>query len=173
MPFVAVAESYSGPAAIAFAATSPPHLRGLVLVATFAAAPLPSWASAGARLGAGFAMQLRRPFAPLIRRILLGRHPPPELSRALDTAVRAVPPAVLARRIRDCLRWDVRGRLPEIRVPTLALLAGQDRILGAGAAVSLVGIPRLETLELAGPHLLLQREPAAAAAAILDFARRC
>jgi pimeloyl-ACP methyl ester carboxylesterase len=171
-PFVLIAESYSGPAAIAFAATAPPQLRGLVLVASFAAQPLPPWARAGARLGAGLAMLLRRPFAPLIRRVLLGRAPPPALARALDAALRAVPPAVLARRIRDCLRWDVRARLSDVRVPTLALHAGQDRILGTGAAASLLGIPRLETLTLPGPHLLLQREPAATAAAILAFAQR-
>lgn len=171
-PFILVAESYSGPAAIAFAATAPPQLLGLVLVATFAARPLPPLAHAGARVGAGLAMLLRRPFAPLIRRVLLGSHPPPALARALDDAVRGVPPDVLARRIRDCLRWDVRARLPDVRVPTLALHAGGDRILGAGAVASLRGIPRLETRTLPGPHLLLQREPAAAAAAILAFAQR-
>lgn len=171
-PFILVAESYSGPAAITYAAAAPPQLRGLVLVATFAARPLPPLAHACARAGAGAAMALRRPFAPLIRRVLLGRHPPPALSRALDAAVRSVPPAVLARRIRDCLCWDARARLPDVRVPTLALQAGADRILSAGAAASLRGIPHLETLTLAGPHLLLQRESAASAAAILAFAQR-
>src|SRR5689334_8209434 len=37
-----LAESFSGPIAISVAASSPPHLRGLILCGSFAANPLPA-----------------------------------------------------------------------------------------------------------------------------------
>jgi pimeloyl-ACP methyl ester carboxylesterase len=41
--FVLLAESYSTPLAIQFAATDPPNLKGLILCAGFAASPIRGW----------------------------------------------------------------------------------------------------------------------------------
>ena len=43
-PFVLLGESFSGPLAIAIAATPPPGLRGLILCCSFARAPAPGLA---------------------------------------------------------------------------------------------------------------------------------
>jgi pimeloyl-[acyl-carrier protein] methyl ester esterase len=49
-PFVLVAESFSTPLAIQYAATNPPDLRGLVICAGFVTTPLQGWRRFLARL---------------------------------------------------------------------------------------------------------------------------
>jgi hypothetical protein len=52
----------------------------------------------------------------------------------------------------------------------LYLQAAQDRIVFAGSARHLRGLlPAMQMVTLRGPHLLLQAEPGAAAAAISSF----
>jgi pimeloyl-ACP methyl ester carboxylesterase len=108
-----------------------------------------------------------------IRRFLAGPDAPAELVAAARAAIRAVSPAVLAHRVREVLASDVREDLRRVHVPTLALAGSQDRLVTSRAVDDLRVLGDLLEVEiLDGPHLILQRQPATAAAAIRGFLKR-
>lgn len=168
-PFLLIAESYSTPLAIRFAATHPQHLKALVLCAGFASSPVRGWR----RLAA----QLLRPFLfhlPLtehaIEHFLLGECADPALGAEVRAALSAVKPSVLAARLGEILACDVRAHLTEIVVPILYIQAENDRLVGPNSlAEILLHKPDLIVASIPGPHLLFQREPARTAKAIEDF----
>jgi len=165
-PFVLLAESFSGPVAIALAAEHPPGLAGLILCCTFARNPIPSLAGLKAVVGL---LPIWTSLIPLLHPWLLGRFSLPRLKTALGTAVQKVAPDVFRTRLREVLQIDYCGRLRQVNVPTLYLRAQQDRLLPASIVTQFAHVERLEICDLAGPHLLLQTQPQATAAAILEF----
>ncbi len=171
-PFVLVAESFSGPIAIEFAAARPPNLRGLVLCATFARNPLPpslQWLRAAAQA----ALFRVRPPAAVVRSLLLGRDAPPDLVEAVSEATRRVLPSVMAHRLRQVLDVDVESALPGIAVPVLYLAGSADRLVGLRGLKRIAArLPGLESVVLEGPHLLLQARPGEAAREIVRFCGR-
>lgn len=167
-PFVLVGESFSGPLAIRIAADPPTGLAGLVLSTTFARAPVPllSPLASLVRFAPG------RPPLALLSWVLLGRWATPQLREGLTHALRAVTPDVLRTRAAETLRVDASDVLGAIRVPVLQLVARNDRLLGASTWKELAArIPVSRTVQLPGPHLLLQTATEDAAQAISAFAR--
>lgn len=170
-PFVLVAESFSGPVALALAARRPPHLRGVVLVATFARPPV---------LGSALLLPFVGPFlfrpalpALLLRCFLVGFGAPSSLVALVAATIRGVPPRVLAHRVRAVLAVDAEAHARVCVVPVLYLRAAHDRLVPRRSARLLRdAIPGMELREVAGPHLLLQASPEAAAREIRAFLRR-
>lgn len=157
-PFVLLGESFSGPLAIRLAAERPVHLRGLILCASFATAPLRT-VPGTRRLLAQLLGQLRPPALGL-RLLLLGRDAPPELVDEVQEALVDVTPAVLAQRLNAVLRVDVRDALRWAQVPLLYLRAERDRLVGLRSWREIKEVRRdAEATWLDGPHLLLQRRP--------------
>ena len=170
-PFVLLAESYSTPLAIKYAASKPANLQGLILCAGFATSPVRGWR----RFLASF-------FAPVMfyapmpdlaaRRWLVGVDAPSSLLAAVRAAIASVEPKVLAERLRAVLTCDVREAVGKIGVPMLYIRAAQDRLVGASCADELERInPRMAIATLEGPHLLLERQAQKAADTVLDFVR--
>ena len=165
-PFVLLAESFSGPIGLHIAAEPPPGLVGLVLSTTFARAPLPIFSPFAPWLRYAPARMPTRVLSPL----LLGRWSTPALRSALGQALDDVAPDVLRHRAMLALRADVEDRLQKICLPTLVLLANQDRLMPARATAQLarqiVGA-RLHRTD--GPHLLLQTRAGDCALAVVQF----
>ncbi|MGC1520314.1 MAG: alpha/beta hydrolase, partial [Steroidobacteraceae bacterium] len=89
-----------------------------------------------------------------------------------DRAIAGVAPAVVRRRIASILAVDESAALARIRVPTLVLIARQDRVISRAATRRIAdGLPGARLAEIDGPHLLLQTQPAQCAAAVLKFLR--
>jgi pimeloyl-ACP methyl ester carboxylesterase len=166
-PYVLLGESFSGPIAIAIAASRPPGLIGLVLVCSFARNPRPmfSWL---------------RPFLPLVpfklvpadlvSPVAFGSFANARLKTALRTALAAVTSATLRRRLAAVLEVDVSSLLPSIQVPALYLRASHDRIVPRSCSEVIVrGAPQTRIVEINAPHFLLQAAPAAATQAIGHF----
>jgi pimeloyl-[acyl-carrier protein] methyl ester esterase len=170
-PFVLIAESFSTPLAIQWAATNPPNLKGLVLCAGFARSP--------ARGVWGFLCSLLGPIlfgaTPpkwAVELFLVGRNAPPSLVAAVRAAISSVLPKVLSARVRAILDCDVRAELGRIAVPVLLLQPKQDRLLSAFSLREIRRIIPDATVEVIdGPHLLLQREPQTTADIVARFAR--
>lgn len=170
--FLVLGESFSGPLAVLLASRKPPGLKGVVLCASFARSPLPSFA--------GYFRGLVRPLwfratpRPLVRRVLLGRFGSPPLARMVEEAVAAVHPAVMAARARAVLGVDVGAALRACPVPMLYLAAREDRLVSRRSFAHIKRLrPGIEAATLTGPHLLLQAAPEAAARVIRSFAASC
>lgn len=169
-PFVLLGESFSGPIALSIAAEPPAGLLGLVLCASFARSPIPllSPLASLTRFAPVRALPL-----PLLSWWLLGRWATPELESSLQRALLGVTPSVLRTRAKIALRADMTERLNAISVPTLYLRATEDRLLSRSAGEHIVSnISHARSVDIAGPHLLLQAAPQACALPIRAFARR-
>jgi pimeloyl-ACP methyl ester carboxylesterase len=169
--FVLLAESFSGPIGISIGAAPPPGLKGLILCATFASNPHPLF---GVLSGVMRRLPAPKLPTPLAAWWLFPGRGTPELRRAHSAAMRRVSMRALGGRIAAILSVDKRDLLAKITVPMLYLRANQDRVISRAAGLTILN-QRLD-IQLAkfdAPHFLLQTEPAACAAAVLDFARRC
>lgn len=168
-PYLLVAESYSTPFAIRFAASRPPHLQGVVLCAGFASSPLRGWRQKATFIASRFIFYLQ-PSRYLLENFLIGKGADPALLKQLQTSIAAVKPKVFAARLREVLNCDVRGDLTKIAVPTLYIQAKGDRLVGPDSLSEVLALkPDVVVEKIAGPHLLFQREPVKAAAAIARF----
>jgi pimeloyl-[acyl-carrier protein] methyl ester esterase len=170
-PFMLLAESFSTPLAMQYAATNPAHLEGLILCAGFATSPVRGWRRS---LGLLLAPLLCRvPFPNLGAKLwLVGPDAPTSLLTAVRCAILSVQPRVLVARLRAVLQCEVRADLNQIAVPILYLQAKGDRLVSASCLEEIRRIkPQVKVASLEGPHLLLQRQPRIAAEAVVDFVR--
>jgi pimeloyl-[acyl-carrier protein] methyl ester esterase len=165
-PFVLLAESFSGPLAIRLAAQRPPHLKALILVATFAHTPrvIPRFLTANPAL-----TQIPIPNA-VIRFALLGKLGSNRQLDELKKALRSVKPAVLSKRLREISCCDVRAHVSQISVPTLYIQATGDRLINANSALEMKTLkPEMQMIRIEGPHLILQTQPELASLAVNEF----
>jgi pimeloyl-ACP methyl ester carboxylesterase len=158
-PVMLIAESFSGPIAISIAASPPPNLKRLVLVATFDRPPAPSFLAPFIR----DLMFRRAPPALFIRTSMLGEGATDEDVERVQEAIRRVDGTVLANRLRAVLRVDVREKSAAIQLPVLRLAASKDRLVRRALTAPSTHW-RAETID--GPHLLLQQRPGECAEAI-------
>ncbi|WP_426106816.1 alpha/beta fold hydrolase [Massilia sp. TSP1-1-2] len=166
-PFVLLGESFSGPVAIALAASSPPGLVALILCCSFARNPAPALTLFKHVLGA---LPMSASLTGLIAPLLLGSASTPLLREALRAAIGKVSAAVMRARLRAVLDCDYSTLMRAVVVPVLYLQAAQDRVVAAGAARYLATLqPQLHIVPIAGPHLLLQAAPVTAALAVRRF----
>jgi pimeloyl-[acyl-carrier protein] methyl ester esterase len=168
-PFVLLGESFSGPLAIRIAARAPPGLAAVILSASFARNPFP-WL--------GWARPLARwlPLKSLPRWVraplMWGSASPQRAPAKMERAMAGVSPAVIRHRIAALLAVDESAALSRIRLPTLLLTAGNDRVIPRSAARWILkSLPGAQVVQIDGPHLLLQTRPAECAAAVLEFMR--
>ena len=171
-PFVLLGESFSGPLAIRIASQQPSGLCALVLVATFHRRPVSSWLALGKTFARGPVFS-RPPPAFVIRQMLAGRDAPDALVRGFQASSASVRSDVLALRVRAALEVDVSSALAEVRVPIVYFAARHDALVRAAIPDEMRAlVPSLEVHSFATPHLLLQRQPREAAAALAEFAAR-
>jgi pimeloyl-[acyl-carrier protein] methyl ester esterase len=167
-----IAESFSTPLAIKYAATKPVGLEGLVLCAGFATSPVRGW---WRFLGSLLAPLLFRISLPkLAARIwLVGLDAPSSLAKRVQLAVSSVRSEVLAARLRAVLGCDVRSELSQITVPVLYLQAKQDHLVSTECLAAIQrNKPDVTVVVLDGPHLLLQRHPLRSSEVIVAFVRK-
>ncbi len=171
-PYFLLAESFSTPLAIRFAATNPPNLKGLILCAGFATSPIRGWPKSVAALIASLAFRLPLPQVA-VSRYLVGKDAPQSLHDSVRTAIRAVSPTVLAARLRQVFSVDARQALSQVSVPILFIQALQDRLVGETSLAEMQTVkPQIEVARIPGPHLILQREPQRAAEVVTSFIQR-
>lgn len=168
-PFFLMAESFSTPLALKYAATNPANLQGLILCAGFAASPVRGWKRFLASMVAPFIFHL--PVPDFVAKCwLVGADATPSLLAAVRAAISSVQPRVLAARLRAVLTCDVRTEACLISTPILYILGKQDRLVGAWCLEELRQTrPRIHVAALEGPHLVLQREPHRVAEIVVRF----
>jgi pimeloyl-ACP methyl ester carboxylesterase len=157
-PFVLLAESFSSPLAIEWAATNPQNLRGLVICAGFASSPIPSWLRAVCSFLAPVCFLVTPP-PTAVKLLLVGADPPTGMVAAVQSAISSVKANVLIARLRSVLACDVRLALSRVTVPMLFVQPRQDRLVDGTMLEEMRRIKPSAVVEaIDGPHLLLQRE---------------
>lgn len=162
-PFALVAESFSGPLAITLAARRPSQLRALVLIATFARVPFTPLVRAMARTG----WMLGAAPRAVTQWVLLGGGIDDSVSRLLVETLSTVPSATVSARLRLLAALDVPAA--KCDVPVLVIEAKQDWLVPRSATRALAAGLHASLVSIDGPHLVLQRSPAAVTRAIDTF----
>jgi pimeloyl-[acyl-carrier protein] methyl ester esterase len=171
-PFVVLAESYSTPIALKYAATNPSNLAAVILCAGFVLAPIGGWTRLVKMVAKPWIFALRAPRF-ILEYFFLGENAPPALTRRLRQTLRIVRPSVLCSRVREVLDCDARCDLTRTTVPIMYLLASHDRLLSASCPKEILRIrPDVVFATVDAPHLLLQREPEKAANLVAAFVKQ-
>jgi pimeloyl-[acyl-carrier protein] methyl ester esterase len=166
-PYFLLGESFSGPVAIALAASEAPGLSGLILSCTYARNPSPSLKP----------FRFLLPWMPLSARLsflsaplLLGMQVTGRMVRNLREALTPVSAQVLRHRLNAVLDIDYSASMQRVAIPVLYLQATRDRVVSDASARHLERLlPAMQRVQIAGPHLLLQASPVESAEAILEF----
>jgi len=164
---VLIAESFSGPIAMQFAAANPGRVRALILCATFVAEPVPVTLCYLATP----LIWLHVPIPAIaIRMFLGGIRAPRALVRQVAAAVRLNSPRVLAHRVRLAGWVNSVKALQSCKVPILCLGARRDRLVGRRSVRRIRRLrPDIPIRMLDAPHLMLQLMPGAAWREISEF----
>ncbi len=167
--FVLVAESFSTPLAVWYAATNPVNLAAIVICAGFVRSPVHGWSGTVKALAKPWLFRLKPPRS-IVEYFLLGQNAPSDLLQKLRHALRRVSPDVLSGRVQEVLNCDARDDLRRTIVPLLYLEATYDRLLSSSCKEEFPHL-RADTLvrSVPAPHLLLQREPQKAATIVMAF----
>ena len=106
----------------------------------------------------------------VVSRYLLGADAPRDLIEIFRQATTSVRPDVMALRMRSVISVDVRRSFAACQLPILYLRATQDRLVRRRSLVELQKIrTEMALVDVDGPHLLLQREPAKCAEVIVHY----
>ncbi len=168
--FLLLGESFSGPIAIALAARKLDGLCGVVLCATFANNPKPTFA-----LSRGLIDYLPLSLVPInnpmVSFLLLGKYATPALRLLLRRGLKPLSASVIRARLKAVLAVDVRTDLLKISVPMLYLQAKDDVLVTASASRIIQALkPQMFVEIFDSAHCLLQIAPVQAAEKIKKFA---
>ena len=167
---IIIAESFSGPVAVALVASGQVKAKCLVLCATFARSPRPglwkalSWPPV--------ATLSRLPWPRwLLKHVIEGGEEATDLFLYMWRKIKAqVPSRIFAHRLELLSRVDVRLWLPRLTVPCLYIQAASDRSVPASALFDFMEqVSDLRVRRINGPHFILQMRPRECLAAIGDF----
>jgi len=165
---ILIAESFSGPLAIRFAAAHPDRVKAIVLCASFVRLPRPPWHR---RLLAPILFRLP-PFAPALRHFLAGSDASPAIMQLLQMSLRQGKPKVLLARLHESFRVDVAAELARCSIPLLHLSGTADRLMPKAALDPILAVrPDTVVCTIDGPHMLLQGRPVESWQAIEVFLR--
>jgi pimeloyl-ACP methyl ester carboxylesterase len=168
--YAILAESFSGPIAMALARAEPKGLRGLVFVVAFLTPPRSFWL----RLTRFLPLRaiLAQPVPVWVaRRLMLGPGAPAGTLASLCQVMANVDPAVFARRLAEVR--DLQFEAKPVQLPALYIQATEDRLLPAGTLEALrPWLPQLEVHRVPGPHLVLDTAPERCADLVAEFLAR-
>jgi len=170
IPFVLVAESFSTPLAVKFAATRPQNLVGMVMCAGFVTNPAGNWTPLVRALTRRAMLRITPP-SWILQHFVMGNNPTPSLEARFRKAIGTADTGVMAARLRAVLECDEKEDLGRTKTPLLYIQAERDRLVPreCGREIQLI---RPDTLLVSipdAPHLVLQREPRKCAEAIVRF----
>jgi pimeloyl-ACP methyl ester carboxylesterase len=162
--YMLLAESFSGPIAIKIASKNPQGLRGVILSATFTSRPVSLPLFSLLEKTVSFIKLI--PVAS-IDFLLCNNH---QLAVRVKEIIRHIPADVLKTRLQSVAHVDVSLELAQINVPLLYLHPDNDRCLGDHTLKQFTALrPDMQVCRIEGPHLLLQANPAAVSAHVIQF----
>lgn len=164
-----IAESFSGPIALAVMARYPEKIERAVLCTTFLDSPFRMLTKL-ARFVPTAAFGLHIGQRAMLRRFCLDDGCDSALMDQALAVVRCMPAATVAARLRVLARLQVRTLCQSIRTPILILRATGDRLVSPSRYRQLIeALPGAVVRDVKGPHLLLQTRPRECARLIEEF----
>jgi pimeloyl-ACP methyl ester carboxylesterase len=164
-PFVLLAESFSGPAALQIASFGIPQLQAVVLSATFVRSPFPPTVLRVASLIIPFMPA----FLPALRFFLAEGSSDEEVDE-VQCAIKRVSPAVLKNRLLELSKLNQLAEAPTPQCPVLFLRPMRERLIPKRRYEELAQLfPRIESVSIDGPHLLFHTRPQMVSRAIRQF----
>ncbi len=164
--FSLLGESFSGPIAMRIAAKLPDRVTSLILVATFARAPVP-------RPLIMLVAQLPLEWIPtaVIDWLLMGRFRTPALSKKLQNVLKTVTPEVLKLRMTEMIEINERKNLAELICPVFCIFGHADYHVGIRASNYILKfLKNGNASALDAPHMILQVRPEESAKLVKAFA---
>ena len=166
---IIIAESFSGPLALRWAAKNPDKVAGVILVASFCETPLNPGISLLALLPLRPLFMVKPPTKAL-RHFLIGDDASDEEVTRLRAVVQTIPSATLTKRVRAILELMERDSPSLPNVPMMFLQAQTDNLIPWDAQQKLESCyPNARTHWIESPHLMLQRHPQQSLKLILEF----
>ncbi len=166
-----LAESFSGPIAIAIIANRPDQVGPSVLCSAFARSPLVALNRMAKQVPAGvFSIGALSDFCLEVSDV--DSEDFSETQPLPASATAQLDGAVLKHKIEVLCRIDVSALLPQVAVPILQLHGLQDRVVSvADARIVQQYLPVVRRVDIDGPHLLLQCRPQECANEIIGHVR--
>ncbi len=166
-PFVLIAESFSGAIAVSIAAEAPQNLKALILCASFVSNPAPAFLR-----WINHKLWFELPSPIWIVRTLSGLHDCDDLVvKKFRETVHSVSPEVMAFRLDQILKLDVRQELRRCAVPLLIIRPLRDYFISdkIGVEEILQIKPEASCAEIDASHFVLQHKPKRSIAIIQNF----
>ena len=162
-PLVLIAESFSGPLALALAVRRP--IAALVLCNSFVVAP-----RARALRWFIWSVFLELPLPRFfVRRYMLGAAADDAQVDDVAGVIKSVPASVLAVRLRCVLNTDDTKSFARSTVPTLYIRGTEDRLVPESSSRRMAAIRPMSIVHVPEPHFLLQVNPVGAWNAVTSF----
>lgn len=167
--YVLVAESFSGPLAVAWTATQPEYLRALILCASFVSNPAPHLLQWIQSFNHPFWFQFQLPHL-FVRYVAALWDCEASVIDSLIQEAKMVRPTVLSHRFAQVMQVDVRAQLQRCVVPLLYLRATRDLLVMRRNWEEIVRLkPDATYAEVDASHFVLQHKPAEALTAMRAF----
>jgi len=167
---IVIAQSFSGPVAIALVGSGKLKAKCLILCSTFAKSPRPVLFKILSYLP--LELLIRLPFPRfLLKHVIEGGDEATDLFLAMWQRVKPLVPAkTLIHRLKVISQVDVRGWLPKLTIPCLYIQASSDRSVPASSLFDFTEtITDLRVKRIKGPHFILQAQPEESLSAIENF----
>lgn len=166
---ILIAESFSGPIALALMARYPERIKCAVLCATFAVSPY-RFLTRLSQFVPSLFFRLSPTQPTILRTFCFDKESDPALISKAVSVIRSVPTGTIKSRLKVLADIDLRPLLSRITIPVLYLQAMQDKIVSEDLSKELVrGLSNITVQEINGPHLLLQSRPEECAEIIRSF----
>jgi len=153
-PYVLLGESFSGPVAIALAASANLHLKGVILSCTFAINPRPllsKWSFLVPPIA------INEKLLRIISKLLMSNFRDENVFKQLEMVMPKVSPETMRARLDAVIGVNYLAELAKINVPILYLKGKQDQLVPSSASKTILKFAKTVTIvELNAPHLLLQ-----------------
>lgn len=171
-PFVILAESFSTPLAVEFAAETPKGLQALILCAGFISPPLSGLLRRVALILAPALFSFGLP-QRVCRYFLVGNAASKSLVDSVRATISRVPSGVLAHRLRSVLTCSGERELQCVSVPLLYISGLEDRLVHRSSFHEIQRTkPDALFASVEAPHLILQAKPHQTVDVVVRFLQR-
>lgn len=166
-PYVLLGESFSGPIAIALAATANEELKGVILSCTFAVNPRPILSTWSFLVPS---MKVTDKLLHVLSKLLMSGFKNENVHALLKATLPKISPETMRARLDAVIGVNYLTELSKINVPILYLRGKQDHLVPSSASKAIVKHAKnVSLVELDAPHLLLQIAAKKAASEISSF----